>query len=118
MKLLAAFCLAALLLVAADASGKWSGGLDSGNGQGGSAYMILKQSGTELTGTAGPDADRQWPIAKGKVAGTKLTGEVQNPNGTLYKFTLTLEGDQMKGDVEISAGGQSQAGKLNMTREK
>jgi len=116
-KFLVIVCSFALLLAAADASGKWSGSFSDGSGDG-SAYLILKQNGTQLTGTAGPDEERQWPIAKGTVTGTKLTGEVQNPNGTVYKFTLNLEGDKLKGDVEVSRDGQVQTGKLEVSRVK
>ena len=119
MKLLAAFFLLTMALFAAgDASGKWSGSYTGNDGSGGTAYLILKQSGGELTGTGGPDVERQWPIAKGKVEGAKVSGEVQHPDGAVYKFKLTLEGDSLKGEVELPHDGQTDIGKLDLTRVK
>jgi hypothetical protein len=46
---------------AADISGKWSGTFVAENGDSGSAYVILKQSGSTITGSGGPDANEQWP---------------------------------------------------------
>ena len=45
------------------------------------ALMFLKHKGTELTGTAGPNADQQWPILKGKVEGASAcsTSSPTNP---------------------------------------
>src|SRR6188508_3395817 len=78
--------LAAALIVAAstsfayqtsapDVTGTWTGTFTSTDSSGqpseDSAYLVLKQSGVELTGTAGPRPDRQMPLANGKVATVK-----------------------------------------------
>ena len=53
--------LMALAAAAADVNGKWSGSLTTESGQPGTAFAILKQSGTAVTGSAGPDESQQWP---------------------------------------------------------
>jgi opacity protein-like surface antigen len=108
----------AMTAMAADVSGKWSGTFTPEGQDAGNAYMVLKQSGTTLTGSAGPDENQQWPISGGKVEGNKLSGQVTSPDGATYKFSLMLEGEHIKGNVEANAGGQSIKGLLDVTRAK
>lgn len=112
MKALKAVLLSVVLALgasAADVSGTWSGTLKitgpDGQTQDDTIHLILKQDGGKLTGTAGPSAGEQLPIEKGAVEGTKVTMEVPLPNGG-FKFDVALEGDHLKGDVTLAAGGQ------------
>jgi len=108
----------ALTAAAADVSGKWSGTFTPETGDGGSAYVILKQSGSTITGTGGPDANNQWPGLQGKSDGNKVTFEVKSADdGTIFKCTLVLDGDHLNGDVESTTpDGQLGKAKLNLTR--
>jgi len=89
-------CLCALLAVlvalsaaAADVSGKWSGSYTFESGDGGACFMVLKQNGADISGTAGPGEDQQWAIQNGKIEGSKVTLEVKSPDdGTVYKLEL------------------------------
>ena len=111
----------ALALVAfadTNVSGKWSGTFTPESGDGGSAYLVLKQTGAEITGTAGPDESQQWPITSGKMQNNKLTADVQSPDGDTYKVSLVLEGDHLKGDVEVHHGADKMMAKLDVTRVK
>ena len=108
---------------AADVTGKWSGTFTmtgpDGNTEDSAAFMVLKQNGTELTGTGGPDEGEQWPTEKGKIENNKITGEVHAPDGALYKLDLVLDGDHIKGDVTVtSPDGQTMKAKLDATRAK
>jgi hypothetical protein len=122
MRIFVCFCLlAALAAVAsgADVSGNWQGPFTPEDGDGGQGYVILKQTGSDLTGSGGPDANEQWPLSKGKIVGNKITGEVKDPNGVVYKLDLVLEGDHIKGDVLMThPDGQTQKAKLDLTRVK
>src|SRR5215471_17141004 len=112
-------CLAALAASAADVNGKWTGTFTPEGGGGGSAFMVLKQTGTTVTGTAGPDENQQWPDLKGTIKGDKVTAEVKNPeDGTVYKCELTVSGDKLKGEVIASQNGQTQKAQLDLTRVK
>ncbi len=111
----------ALVACAGDVSGTWSGTLKiagpDGQAQDDTIHMILKQDGGKLTGTAGPSASEQLPIEKGVVEGNKITMEVPIPNGT-FKFDIALDGEHLKGDVTLTAGGQTMKAKMDATRAK
>src|SRR6266699_2622761 len=120
MKLFWCACLLAALATAAaaDVTGTWSGSLTGGpDGHDGSVTLVLKQSGTEITGTAGPSADHQMPIQKGTIEGDKIALEVPVGEG-LFKFALVVEGEHIKGDVDGSMGDQKIQGKVDVTRAK
>jgi hypothetical protein len=108
----------ALAATAADISGKWTGAFTSDSGEGGSAYLILTQSGTKITGSGGPSADEQWPGLQGSVNGNKVSFQVKSPDdGTIYKCDLVLDGDHLSGDVTFSQpDGQPMKGKLTLAR--
>ena len=105
---------------AIDLTGKWSGSILFNNPDGdtreGSAFMDLKQNGSELTGTAGPSADEQSPIQKGKVEGDKITFEVQT-NGPLMKFELALVDGHLKGEAKAEFDGQVRKATLDLQRK-
>jgi hypothetical protein len=110
MKKLAAFALvlaalapAAAAQTAASFTGKWEGTFtmqrpDGTEGDSDPVVFNLTQKGKELTGTAGPAA-QQWKIEKGAVNAGKATFEVQQPNGPLFKFTLTIVKGRLQGEM-------------------
>ena len=106
------------IAAAAVVSGKWSGFITPENGDGGSAYVILKQSDATITGSGGPDANDQWPGLHGTIDGNKVSFEVKSTDdGTVYKGTLVLSGDHLKGDVVFTmADGTSGKATLDLTR--
>jgi hypothetical protein len=82
-------------------TGKWEGTfkLQRPDGTEGNAQNVvfdLTQKGKQLTGTAGPP-DKQWKIDKGAVNAGKATFEVQQPDGPLFKFTLTIVKGRLQG---------------------
>jgi hypothetical protein len=110
MKKLAALALVFAMLApvvaaqtAANFTGKWEGTFkmqrpDGTEGDPTGIVFNLTQKGKELTGTSGP-ADQQWAIAKGTVTAGKATFEVQQPNGPLFKFSLTIVKGRLQGDM-------------------
>jgi hypothetical protein len=84
-------------------TGKWEGEFkmqrsDGTEGDPRPVAFNLTQEGKELTGTAGPP-DRQWKVEKGAVNAGKATFEVQQPDGPLFKFTLTIVKGRLQGDM-------------------
>ena len=84
-------------------TGKWEGafmmqGPDGTDGPPKNVVFNLTQAGKALTGTAGPP-EEQWPIANGAVTTGKATFEVQQPNGPLFKFTLTIVKGRLAGEM-------------------
>jgi hypothetical protein len=111
----------AITAAAADVTGKWSGtftvtGPDGSAGDSNPAFLILKQSGTTLTGTAGGDEAEQFPIENAKIENNKITGTVNPSDGATYTVSLTVDGDRMTGEVTVSQGGQTMKGKIELKR--
>ena len=122
------FCLllaSALALVAApdtNISGKWSGSFNvtrpDGETKDSTAVLLLKQSGVEITGSAGPNDDEQHPIKNGKIEGNKITLLVED-EGRSIKFDLVLAADRITGDANMTGqGGESAKAKVDVTRTK
>src|SRR5215510_328427 len=93
------------MLCAADVTGTWSGSLKGkrpdGADQTDSAYLVLKQQGDAVTGTAGGTATDQRPIEKGKLDGDQLTFEISANSGS-FKIALKLQpdGNTMIGSIQ------------------
>ena len=103
--ILAAVAMAPALAAqtAASFTGKWEGTFkmqrpDGTEGEGKPTTFVLTQTGKALAGTAGPP-DQQWKIEKGVVTAGKATFEVQQPNGPLFKFTLTIVKGRLQGEM-------------------
>jgi hypothetical protein len=101
--LLALFVPAAAAQTAASFTGKWEGTFklqrpDGTESDPRPVVFTLTQKAKELAGTAGPP-DQQWTIEKGAVDAGKATFQVQQPNGPLFKFTLTIVKGRLQGDM-------------------
>jgi hypothetical protein len=104
-------------------TGKWTGTLTrtapDGRTQSIDFMFDLTQKGTVLTGTAGPNAERQWEIQKGGTAGGgRVTFRVQQPDGPLRTFTLTLVKGRLQGEMLAELKGQSFTAKVDAGRDK
>jgi hypothetical protein len=117
MKLFLVFLLAAVGLLAADATGTWTGSLTRESGDQGTAHLVLKQDGPKVTGTAGPNSGEQHEIQNGKAEAGKITFEVPLDNGVM-KFVLNQEGDGIKGEITMERDGEVQRAQLAVTRSK
>lgn len=116
MRRLAVFALALTTLApgaagqtSASFTGKWEGTFtmqrpDGTEGEPRPVVFTLTQKGKALTGTAGP-GDRQWEIANGAVAAGKATFEVQQPDGPLFKFALTIVKGRLQGEMTGESDG-------------
>lgn len=110
MKTLAAFVLVLASLApsvaaqpTASFTGKWEGTFTLTRPDGTIAdprpiEFNLTQKGKELTGTAGP-ADQQTKLEKGVVTAGKATFDVPLPNGSKFKFALTIVKGRLQGDM-------------------
>ena len=123
MRTLLCLLIAVTLAVAADVdvTGKWAGSLNITNSDGGTkeatALLILKQTGSEITGTVGPREDDQTAIQKGKIEGNKITLEAEH-NGHTLKLELLVAGDRMTGDASLSGDGGIEKAKVEVTKAK
>jgi hypothetical protein len=129
MKTLAAVVLLLVSMVpahaqtkAANLTGKWTGTFTrtapDGRTQSIPFLFDLTQKGKVLTGTVGPNAERQWAIEKGAVNGAKVTFQVQQPDGPMRKFTLELVKERLQGEMLAELNGESFTAKVDAGREK
>jgi len=119
--LLLVAALAGVAIADIDVSGKWQGTFKvtdpSGETKESTALMVLKQKGTDITGTVGPNEDEQFPIQKGKIDGNKIVLEADH-DGNPIKFDLVLAGDRITGEANGSHDGQAMKAHLDVTRAK
>ena len=121
-RILCCFLLTAMAMFA-DVTGKWSGSFDvtapDGQTKASTAFLVLKQSGDAITGTAGPNERQQFTIKVGKIEGDKIALEVAHENGLVIKFDLTLAGGHLKGNASgENEEGQKMTAKLDVTAVK
>ena len=120
-RILCCFLLTAIA-VFADVTGKWTGTFDvtgpDGQTKSDSAFMVLKQTGEAITGTAGPKEDRQFSIKLGKIDGDKIALEVVIGDGGVIKFDLTLADGHIKGDAKGERDGEKMTAKVDLTPVK
>jgi hypothetical protein len=130
--LVAFLLLAPSLLAAQDLSGRWTGSfnisINGGETRDDSAVMVFKQTGTDLTGTAGPNETEQWAIAKGKVVVTKADGKestkvtfevvTDGGGGPVLFVELALVEDRLKGNAKAEQGGMTMTAVIDLARAK
>jgi hypothetical protein len=118
MKTLAAIVLVTLVCVpavpaaqATNLTGNWKATFTrtapSGETQSITFTFHFTQKGKVLSGTIGPDAERQWKVEKGVVDGAKVTFQVQQPDGPLRSFALTHAKDRLQGTQKLEFKGQT-----------
>jgi CubicO group peptidase (beta-lactamase class C family) len=84
-----------------DVSGRWQGTFDipapGGTTQRDTAFLLLQQNGTQVTGGAGRSEQMQTPLSDGVFRNGRLTFAVQVRPGTIVRFDLVLQGDHLRG---------------------
>ena len=114
--------LAAGLAVADNTvTGKWTGAFHSispdGETRESTAVLMLKQTGNDITGTAGPSENDQHLTLKGKIDGDKITLAAED-EGRTVRFDLVLAADRITGDMNMVHSGQTAKAKIDVTRAK
>jgi hypothetical protein len=129
MKTLAALVLFAVVLVqaapvaqATDLTGDWNATFTrtapTGQTQQITFTFHFTQKGKTLTGTIGPEPTRQWKVEKGVVDGTKVNFQVQQPDGPLRTFALTLAKGRLQGMQKLEFNGQTAEVTVDADRAK
>ena len=122
--LFAVSTLSAFQAKPADLTGTWTGTLTpDGGGNPSSAHLALAQKGETLTGTLGPDAERQVEIVNGKVTTVKdVTGatfQATQPNGAVMKFDVKLTEGRLKGTILMERpDGEKRTAAIDVGRAK
>lgn len=90
-KIVLAWLVCAGAMAAADVSGKWASA---------TLYLILKQDGSRLTGSAGPsEQDQILTLSSGSVEGDRIAFKMGS-----FQLDLQVDGDGMKGEMKNAAG--------------
>jgi hypothetical protein len=122
MKRIACCLLLSVISLFADVSGKWSGSFDitgpDGETKSDTAFLNLKQDGSKISGTAGPNEEHQMDIKTGKMEGDKIALEVLMDDGNLLIMDLVLAEDHIKGNAKAEMNGEKMTAKLDVTRVK
>jgi hypothetical protein len=83
---------------AADIDGKWTGTFDSPDGPVAINYTF-KAKGAELTGSTADPMGKEWPIADGKIMGSKVSFSLTLDFGqgpATFNYTGELAGGELK----------------------
>jgi hypothetical protein len=122
MKRIVCCLLLSVVSLFADVSGKWSGSFDitgpDGETKSDTAFLNLKQEGSKISGTAGPNEEHQMDIKTGKIEGDKIAIEVVLEDGNLLTMDLVLAEDHIKGNAKGDMNGEKMTAKLDVTRVK
>jgi hypothetical protein len=113
-----AILFSSVWVMAADATGTWTGSITPEGRGTEPLQFVIKQEGAMLTGTAGPHSQEQHPIQNGLVKDEKITFEVPNGNRT-FRFDLTFSGTEMNGKAQLLSGGEIRGNAtVSMQRQK
>ena len=121
-RLLGAVVVLSATMLAGDITGTWSGPMEMKKGdetKTDSAYLVLKQSGNEVTGTVGPNEEKRLPITKGTAEGDNIYLEAVVEGENKMVFRLKIDGDKLIG--ELKAEGPTAppvSGKMTLTKVK
>ena len=104
------------LTFAADLTGKWSGtfravGADHEVPQ----LFILKQKGTGLHGSGGPDASEQYPIENAHIDGDTVSFELTTGEWK-FSYRLKVSGREMTGDLDLKSENNGRTAKVWLKR--
>jgi hypothetical protein len=110
-----------LAIADVNVTGSWSGSFSvahqNGEAKDSTAQLKLIQTGTDITGTVGPNEHEQFPIQRGKIEGDKITLEVDH-DGNKIKFDLVLVADRITGEANGSPDDETLKAKLDVKRVK
>jgi hypothetical protein len=113
--------IAGVAMADTNVTGSWSGSFivtrPNGESKDSTALLILKQNGTNITGSVGASESEQFPIQKGKIEGDKITLEADD-GGHAIKLDLKIEADRMTGEANLSDANDTAKAKLDLKRVK
>ena len=127
--LVAVVLVAPAVFAAEDLTGKWGGSfvitVDGNPPQDEVVHLVATHKGTDLTGTIGPNPDRQFAISNGKVVTTKEEGKEVTTvtfqavaDAATIHFDLALIDGHLKGKAKAEGDGHTMSVVLDMTRVK
>lgn len=98
LKTIATFAFAAITMLGADVTGKWTAEVEGRNGQKRTTVFNLKSEGEKLTGTVSGPGGRENNIEDGKISGDDISFSVTvefNGNSRKVPYTGKISGDSL-----------------------
>lgn len=121
-KLLFAVLTLAASAIAADVTGTWTGPMTMSNGgetRDDTALLILKQEGSSVTGSIGPNEERRYNITKGTVDADNINIEASVQGENKIVLRLKLAGEKLSGDLKFEGpDAPPLTGKLTLDKKK
>lgn len=103
-------------------SGTWSGSFDihftDGRVINDTAWLVLQQSGTMVSGTVGPKPEQQRPIRDGFASGNEIKFVADSTAGKVLEFALKRAGDKLLGEARGEIGDDPVRVVLNVSRRE
>lgn len=116
MKLLAGLLLLASATVIPNLSGVWTGAFRGGD-QDIPQLFTLKQQGSKVTGTGGPDSTEQYPVLNGSVTGNVVKFQVNNGQRKFF-YTLKDTDAKLRGSLTIKSADDTRTTTVWLERVK
>jgi hypothetical protein len=118
MRLLVVALLSILGLAVGDVSGNWHGSFRvNGGDHDVPQLLLLKEDGTKLTGTGGPDATERYPISNGRVNGDHVTFELTTGDWKFF-YDLKNSGLQMSGKLVLKSANDSRSAEVALKKSQ
>jgi hypothetical protein len=90
-------------------SGTWSGSFDihypDGRVVNDTAWLVLQQTGSIVTGTVGPKPDQQGPVREGTVSHNTFRFVADTTPSKVLRFRLRRQGEKLSGEANGEIGG-------------
>jgi hypothetical protein len=118
MRILVFGLLFTLGLAVGDVSGNWHGSFRvDGGDHDVPQLLILKQDGTKLTGTGGPDATERYPISNGQVNGDRIFFELTTGDWKFF-YDLKNSGLRMSGKLVLKSANDSRSAEVTLKKDQ
>jgi|SRR5271154_3818187 len=118
MRILIVALLFILGSTAADVSGNWNGSFRvDGGDHDVPQLLLLKEDGTKLTGTGGPDENERYPISNGQVNGDQVTFELTTGDWKFF-YDLKNSGLQMSGKLVLKSANDNRSAEVTLKKTK
>src|SRR5271156_2614321 len=116
MRILVVALLFILGLAVGDVSGNWHGSFRVDGGDHDVPQLLtLKEDGTKLTGTGGPDATERYPISNGQVNGDRVTFEITTGDWKFF-YDLRNVGQQMNGKLTLKSATDTRGAEVSLKK--
>lgn len=116
-KLIFVLVLLTSTVIAADLSGRWSGRFKvNGGDHDVPQLLILKQSGSKLTGSGGPDDSEQYPLENGTIAGDQAKFQITTGEWK-FSYNLKIAASSMSGELELTSVNDRRTAKVTLTKQ-